>query len=282
MASQSVCGRDCLAVSTHDPGSSVRRHGLDYAANVAGHAAVGCGSALASGGSCQSGALSGAMGAAVSPLLTAPTDVGTLVRNTAITATAGGLGAVAGGGKFADGAVTGAFGYLFNQAAPIVFQQLTGLDPFGAEGYARAQQGVQLANEKVNAEILDALKNEPLTVTFGLSGEATALTGVQLSGGVFASVNPLNFGLWASRGDMTGLAVGATGSAGLVFGAEETLRGQSWVAGAVYGWGGSATFNSQGQVIGSSGSIPGVGLKGGLSGGWVQTCTWSMRGGAGC
>jgi RHS repeat-associated protein len=123
-------------------------HGLDfrspdfnpgmYAANVAGHAAVGCGSSLASGGSCQSGALSGAMGAAVSPLLTAPTDVGALVRNTAISATAGGLGAIAGGGKFADGAVTGAFGYLFNAAGDKINQLNVGNDAHRTlQDYAR-------------------------------------------------------------------------------------------------------------------------------------------------
>jgi hypothetical protein len=83
----------------------------NFAANVGGHALVGCGSAVASGGSCGSGALSGALGAAAAPALTDLNFGGRLV----VSATLGGIGSVAGGGKFANGAVTAAFGYLFNQ-----------------------------------------------------------------------------------------------------------------------------------------------------------------------
>ncbi|MDR3564806.1 MAG: hypothetical protein P4N59_25705, partial [Negativicutes bacterium] len=84
-----------------------------------GHALVGCGSSVASGGSCGSGALSGGVGAALSPITqsmfpNARTDFGQRIGGTIIEATAGGLASVAGGGKFANGAVTGAFGYLFN------------------------------------------------------------------------------------------------------------------------------------------------------------------------
>jgi len=87
----------------------------EYAANVAGHAAVGCVSAAASGGKCGAGALSAAVGAAGAPLIR---DSGLgLIGGTAASAALGGLGSVAGGGKFADGAVTAAFGYLFNQMA---------------------------------------------------------------------------------------------------------------------------------------------------------------------
>jgi RHS repeat-associated protein len=84
----------------------------NYAENVAGHAAVGCASALASGGSCKAGALSAGAGAAVSPA----TARAGLVGGTAISGLVGGLAAIAGGGKFQDGAVTAAFGYLFNMA----------------------------------------------------------------------------------------------------------------------------------------------------------------------
>jgi len=84
----------------------------EYAANVAGHAAVGCVSAAASGGKCGAGALSAAVGAAGAPLIR---DSGLgLIGGTAASAALGGLGSVAAGGKFADGAVTAAFGYLFN------------------------------------------------------------------------------------------------------------------------------------------------------------------------
>src|SRR5262249_33480424 len=89
----------------------------DYAARVAGSAAIGCGSSVASGGSCGSGALSGAVGSALAPLTNtvfphAQTDFGERIGATIIQASVRGLASVAGGGKFADGAVTGAFQYL--------------------------------------------------------------------------------------------------------------------------------------------------------------------------
>ena len=79
--------------------------------NVAGHAAVCCGSAVASGGKCGPGALSGAVGAFAGPMLA---DIG-IQSNIVTNSVLGGLASVAGGGKFANGAVTGAFGYLFNE-----------------------------------------------------------------------------------------------------------------------------------------------------------------------
>ncbi|MDC7789639.1 DUF637 domain-containing protein [Rhodoplanes sp. TEM] len=93
-----------------------------YAGNVAGHAAVGCLSSAASGGSCRDGALSGAVGAGVGPLVPTAfpnyrTDPGQYVGGLALTSVAGGLASVAGGGKFENGAVTAAFGYMYNQAA---------------------------------------------------------------------------------------------------------------------------------------------------------------------
>ena len=83
------------------------------AANVAGHAAVGCASAAASGGDCESGALSGGFGAAYSNF--GPELFDDMVSRTMEHAVVGGVGSVLGGGKFANGAVTGAFGYLFNE-----------------------------------------------------------------------------------------------------------------------------------------------------------------------
>jgi hypothetical protein len=79
--------------------------------NMAAHAAVGCGSAVASGGECGPGALSGAVGSFTTPLADSAGFAGGL----AITTTAGGLASVAGGGKFGNGAVTAAFGYLYNR-----------------------------------------------------------------------------------------------------------------------------------------------------------------------
>ncbi|SFX46912.1 RHS repeat-associated core domain-containing protein [Janthinobacterium lividum] len=83
--------------------------------NTAGHAAVGCGSAMADGGSCRSGAISGSFSAAwgnYGPGYPA----GLMVQNTITSAIVGGVSSKLGGGEFWNGAQTGAFGYLFNQA----------------------------------------------------------------------------------------------------------------------------------------------------------------------
>jgi len=100
---------NATSLSQVDPG--------EFAENVAGHALVGCGSSVASGGSCGSGALSAGVGAALSPVTrglfpNARTDLGERIGGTIVQATAGGLASVAGGGKFENGAVTGAFAYL--------------------------------------------------------------------------------------------------------------------------------------------------------------------------
>ena len=77
---------------------------------VALHAAAGCISSVAGGGSCKTGAISGALG-----------ELGNLIPsssaalNTVKAAMLGGIGSKLAGGKFEDGAKTGAFGYLFNE-----------------------------------------------------------------------------------------------------------------------------------------------------------------------
>jgi RHS repeat-associated protein len=83
-----------------------------YAENVAGHALVGCGASVASGGSCGSGALSGAVSAGAGPLINGQGYGAALVEHAVL----GGVASVAGGGKFANGAITGAFGSMFNDA----------------------------------------------------------------------------------------------------------------------------------------------------------------------
>ena len=79
--------------------------------NMTGHAAVGCGSAVASGGSCGAGALSAGAGSFASPLMAGWNFRAKLVATSVI----GGVASVAGGGKFGNGALTAAFGYLFNE-----------------------------------------------------------------------------------------------------------------------------------------------------------------------
>ena len=81
-----------------------------FAFTVAGHSAVGCASATASGGSCVSGALSAGFAAFAGPLI--PSEAALVGR-----AVIGGTASVIGGGKFQNGAVTAAFGYLFNEMA---------------------------------------------------------------------------------------------------------------------------------------------------------------------
>jgi RHS repeat-associated protein len=81
--------------------------------NVAGHAAVGCASAVASGDKCGPGALAGAVGSFAGPLIGGPG--GFSAEKLVAKSILGGVAAVAGGGKFENGAVTAAFGYLFNE-----------------------------------------------------------------------------------------------------------------------------------------------------------------------
>jgi hypothetical protein len=120
--------------------------------NVAGHALVGCGSAVASGGRCGPGALSGAVGSFAGPLLKGLNFGAKLVATSVL----GGLASVAGGGKFANGAVTAAFGYLFNSLAH--------------EGAAARQQpaGQQLAYCVPCAVPLGQLVVDALTIGIGL------------------------------------------------------------------------------------------------------------------
>lgn len=109
-----------------------------YFVNVTGHALVGCGSSVASGGSCASGALAGAAGAAGAPFMSSMNGTERLVASAVL----GGVGSVAGGGKFANGAVTGAFGYLFNAGAGAVGRMLEGSEAHRALQAWLQQQGI--------------------------------------------------------------------------------------------------------------------------------------------
>lgn len=83
-------------------------------ANVAGHAAVGCASAAASGGNCKSGALAGGFSAAWTHFGIRTNSFHSAVAEHALI---GGIVAELGGGSFANGAITGAFGYIYNECA---------------------------------------------------------------------------------------------------------------------------------------------------------------------
>ena len=56
---------------------------VNHIANTAGHAAVGCAAAAASGGSCRSGAMAGAVGSVAAPLIGAAGLGLVLIENTA-------------------------------------------------------------------------------------------------------------------------------------------------------------------------------------------------------
>ncbi|WP_315770063.1 MULTISPECIES: RHS repeat-associated core domain-containing protein [unclassified Bradyrhizobium] len=96
--------------------ASIAANPGQFAGYVAGNAAVGCVSSVASGGSCGAGAASAAVSAALSPITNsvftdARTNIGDRIGGTIVQATVGGLASVAGGGKFANGALTAALQY---------------------------------------------------------------------------------------------------------------------------------------------------------------------------
>jgi len=138
-------------------------------------------SAAASGGSCRSGALSGAAGAAATPLANQvfqhPSEnLGDYVGGTAATGVVGGLASVAGGGKFENGAVTAAFGYMFNNCFSCLKQResdprlsgraddtLSPLDFLNPRGWSRALAGI--GAEVAGAEV--AAGSRALVPTLG-------------------------------------------------------------------------------------------------------------------
>lgn len=89
---------------------------LGSTGKVIGHAAVGCASSAASGGSCAVGALSAGVAklATVSNVL--PIDP---VGGTIAAAVVGGTVSELGGGNFANGAITASFGYMFNHLVSV-------------------------------------------------------------------------------------------------------------------------------------------------------------------
>ena len=110
-----------------------------YLERVGENALVGCGSSVASGGSCGSGAASAAVSAGLSPYL--PRD---LIGGTIARATVGGLASVAGGGKFANGAVTGAFQYLATASLESARESSNGRDSYAAFDANIAKTAVSL------------------------------------------------------------------------------------------------------------------------------------------
>ena len=99
---------------------------------IAGHAGVGCLSAMASGGKCGQGAASAAASAFGAPVIGSmfpnpQGNAGDFIGGTVASGALGGAASVAAGGKFATGAETAAFGYMFNH---IVHDQRNYVDQF--------------------------------------------------------------------------------------------------------------------------------------------------------
>jgi hypothetical protein len=105
-----IAGITAFAFSAIGPTPSFASNPAGFLEHVGESALVGCAQSALSGGSCKSGALSAAAGAALSPVTRS--FGGGLVVGTIVQATAGGLASVAGGGKFANGAVLASFQYL--------------------------------------------------------------------------------------------------------------------------------------------------------------------------
>jgi RHS repeat-associated protein len=102
-----------------------------FAANIAGHAAIGCAVGEASGSGCGAGAAGAGFGAIAAPVLVtafpSPHDnFAQLMGGTLGSAGVGGLGSIVGGGKFENGAITAAFGYIFNSVGLACRQLATG------------------------------------------------------------------------------------------------------------------------------------------------------------
>jgi hypothetical protein len=103
---------------------------------VAAHAAGGCITSVAGGGSCGSGALSAAFGK-FSTIQTQ--DWGAGVAQFTASVVAGGVGSVIGGGKFESGATTAAYAYLFNNCLANAPGCLTAVARGIQIGYSRMQ-----------------------------------------------------------------------------------------------------------------------------------------------
>jgi hypothetical protein len=108
---------------------------------IALHAGAGCLSSVAGGGSCKSGAISGALGEFGHNIPTNGMALGTVKA-----AMLGGIGAKISGGKFADGATTGAFGYLFNYCmhegcTPTESGNMRDHDAYGKGGFGESRDG---------------------------------------------------------------------------------------------------------------------------------------------
>jgi hypothetical protein len=105
------------APASYSPGQILASAGM--------HGFVGGLASIAGGGKFKSGFLAAAFSDAAGGVDAGRDDtIGMQAANVAIHAITGGVGSILGGGKFANGAVTGTFGYLFNDLASNLGEQI--------------------------------------------------------------------------------------------------------------------------------------------------------------
>ena len=245
----------------------------EYAFNIAGHAAVGCLSSVASGGSCKSGALSGGAAAAATPLVNTvfspKGSLGDFVGGAAASGVVGGLASVAGGGKFANGAITGAFGYLFNNCAG---------DPLACSSADAKDLYVGAMAGDITSQLAAFLKQVVgITVYGGYGGEVTIGEGSSTVGGLFFDTSG-NKGAFATGADTQGAMFSAGGwSAGFQYGTVNLFQGEGYTTynlSAEYGGVSVLLKTDDHTFAGLSFSGPG---KAGTSWGPTRTCVWSSE-----
>ena len=135
-----------IAMATNYAFSYVGAQNWSDPTKIAAHAAIGCGSAAASGGSCRSGALAAGFGKAATVGATAagwdwvshPSGFSDRAAGVAFASVVGGTASMLGGGSFENGAMTAAFGYLFNQLMSMSEAELK--EHFANKSRAASQQ----------------------------------------------------------------------------------------------------------------------------------------------
>jgi hypothetical protein len=123
---------------------------VPFAGRVAAHAAVGCASSAAAGGSCRAGAAAAGFSALAGPLVDGPP-----AARLAMAMVVGGAASRISGGNFQNGAMTAAFAYLLNDALHPENRPWKGLGPPPA--IAQAQHGLAASIDRFFAHVADTL-----------------------------------------------------------------------------------------------------------------------------
>ncbi len=98
--------------------------GADSFERYLAHAAAGCISSVAGGGKCGQGAASAVFGKYSTNWMNDTFGKELSFSRGIAAAVSGGVGSVLGGGKFENGAVTAAYGYLFNEVATAMHEEM--------------------------------------------------------------------------------------------------------------------------------------------------------------